>query len=91
MKAEVKYVQKAVPDGVKLKRQLRKEKEQKKAQQQTRCNPKLKTVSEAITPLDVHKFLNRQNESHLDPLEVSQKTDMMGQKQNPTTIDRPSA
>ena len=91
MKADIKYVQKAVPDGIKLKRQLKKEQELKKVQEKTRCNPKLKTVSEAITPLDVHKFLNRQNESKLDPLEVSQKTDMMGQKQNPTTIDRPSA
>ena len=44
------------------------------------CKPKLVTVEEAITVLDIHKFLNRQNESILDETIVSQKTDMMGMK-----------
>ena len=79
MKTEVKHIQRAIPDGLKQKRQNRAAK-QKAGQEKSQCKPKLVTVEEAITVLDIHKFLNRQNESFLDETIVSQKTDMMGMK-----------
>ena len=86
MKAEVKTIKRAMPDGMKQRRA-----KAKRTQEKSACRPRLQTVEEAISPLDIHKFLNKQNESFLDETIVSQKTDMMGQKQNPTTLERPSA
>ena len=90
MKPEVKHIQRAIPDGLKQKRQNRAAK-LKADKEKSQCKPKLVTVEEAITVLDIHKFLNRQNESFLDETIVSQKTDMMGMKQNPSLNDRASA
>lgn len=36
---------------------------------------------QSISAFDIHKFLNKQNESYVDEEELGKKTDMMGFKQ----------
>ena len=38
--------------------------------------------------MDIHKFLNKANESEIDPKRLSERTDMMGFKQNEQPVKK---